>query len=125
VISETSFIGGHLAKEFEQAFAAAYGVKHAIGCGNGSDSLYIIMQMLGIGSGDEVITAANSWISSSETITQTGASPVFADVDDVYYSVDESSLESKITSKTKAVIAVHLQGQMCALDKIRAKCEKK
>src|SRR6187402_1473821 len=92
VIGETAFIGGTYVKQFEQAFAALYGAKHVIPCANGTDSLYIIMKMLGIGAGDEVITAANSWISSSETITQTGARPVFVDVHPSYYSMDETLL---------------------------------
>ena len=124
VISETAFIGGKYVSAFEEAFASLYGVKHVIACGNGTDSLYIIMKMLGIGNGDEVITPANSWISSAETITQTGAKVVFADVDPVFYSIDENKLEAIITSKTKAIIAVHLQGQMCAIDTIKNICDK-
>lgn len=124
VITETAFIGGKYVKNFEKEFASQYGVKHVIGCANGTDSLYIIMKMLGIGPGDEVITVANSWISSSETITQTGAKPVFVDVDPVYYSIDEKQIESKITSKTKALIAVHLHGQMCHVNAISEICEK-
>src|SRR5690242_15977235 len=73
VIDDTSFIGGKFVNAFEEQFAKAYGVKNVISCGNGTDSLYVIMRMLGIGPGDEVITVANSWISSSESITQTGA----------------------------------------------------
>jgi len=122
VIQETSFIGGKHVNEFERKFAEIYGVKHVISCANGTDSLYIIMKMLGIGIGDEVITAANSWISSSETITQTGARPVFLDVHPEYYSMDETLLLSKITKNTKAVMAVHLQGQMCAIDAIKKIC---
>jgi dTDP-4-amino-4,6-dideoxygalactose transaminase len=124
VIDETAFIGGHFVKDFEAAFAALYGVKHVIGCANGTDSLYIIMKMLGIGAGDEVITVANSWISSSETITQAGAKPVFVDVHPEYYSLDETQLESRINSRTRAVIAVHLQGQACAISEIKAICDK-
>ncbi len=125
VIEESSFIGGKHVKEFERKFAEIYGVKHVISCANGTDSLNIIMKMLGIGVGDEVITAANSWISSSETISQTGARPVFLDVHPEYYSMDETLLLSKITSKTKAVIAVHLQGQMCAIDAIKKICDER
>src|SRR3982751_2873503 len=84
VLNETAFIGGKYVKAFEEQFAALYNVKHVVSCANGTDSLYIIMKMLGIGKGDEVITAANSWISSSETISQTGAKPVFADVHPEY-----------------------------------------
>jgi dTDP-4-amino-4,6-dideoxygalactose transaminase len=80
--------------------------------------------MLGIGQGDEVITVANSWISSSETISQTGAKPVFVDIHPVFYSLDETKLEGAITANTRAVIAVHLQGQMCAIDVIKSICDK-
>lgn len=124
VISETAFIGGKYVMKFHEEFAALYGVKHVIPCANGTDSLYIIMKMLGIGSGDEVITVANSWISSSETITQAGAKVVFVDAEPGYYSMDETKLEAAITGKTKAVIAVHLQGQMCAIDAIKKTCDK-
>ena len=124
VISETAFIGGKYVKAFEAEFAKLYGVKHVITCANGTDSLYILMRMLSIGEGDEVITVANSWISSSETISQTGAKPVFVDVDPVYYSMDETLLETAITPRTKAVIAVHLQGQMCNIEVISEICKK-
>ena len=101
VIDQTAFIGGSFVADFEKNFAAAYGIRNVIGCGNGTDSLYILMKMMGIGQGDEVITAANSWISSSETITQTGAKPVFVDAHPEYYSMDETLLERKITRKPK------------------------
>ena len=93
VIGKTAFVGGDFVNAFEKDFATLYGVKHVVGCGNGTDSLYILMRMMGIGPGDEVITAANSWISSSETITQTGAKAVFVDVHPEYYSLDETKLE--------------------------------
>jgi len=118
VIEETAFIGGKYVQNFEKEFAEKYGVKHCISVANGTDSLYIIMKMLGIGLGDEVITVANSWISSSETITQTGAKPVFVDIDPLYYTIDEKLISSKITSRTKAIIPVHLFGQMCNMDLI-------
>lgn len=118
IVNETAFIGGTYVKQFEAKFAELYGVKHVISCANGTDSLYIIMRSLGIGPGDEVITAANSWISSSETIGQTGATPVFFDCDEHYMSMDSSKLEAAITSKTKAIMVVHLHGQMCEMDSI-------
>lgn len=124
VIKETSFIGGKPVKAFEKAFAELYGIKHVISCANGTDSLYIIMKMLGIAEGDEVITVANSWISSSETIGQTGAKPVFVDVDPHYYSIDETKIEAVITANTKALILVHLQGQMADLDAVEGICKK-
>lgn len=124
VINETAFVGGKYVNAFEQEFANIYGVKNCISVANGTDSIYILLKMLNIGFGDEVITVANSWISSSETITQAGARPVFVDIDPVFYSMDENKLEVAITSKTKAVIVVHLHGQMCAIDSIKAICDK-
>jgi dTDP-4-amino-4,6-dideoxygalactose transaminase len=117
VISETSFIGGKHVEEFEKNFANLYDVKHCISLANGTDSLYILMKMLGVGVGDEVITTAYSWISSSETISQTGAKPVFVDVDE-YFTIDVDKLEERITPKTKAIMPVHIHGQMCDMDKI-------
>lgn len=117
VISETSFIGGKHVEAFEKNFADLYGVKHCISLANGTDSLYVLMKMLGVGSGDEVITTAYSWISSSETISQTGAKPVFVDIDE-YFTIDVSQIEEKITHNTKAIIPVHIHGQMCDMEKI-------
>ena len=118
VISETAFIGGKYVKRFEKEFAELYGVKNCIAVGNGTDSLYIIMKMLGIKEGDEVITSAYSWISSSETISQTGANPIFVDIDPDYYTIDETQIEKYITNKTKAIIPVHIHGQICNMDAI-------
>lgn len=118
VIENTAFIGGKIVKDFEDAFAELYGVKHCISCANGTDSLFIIMKMLDIGQDDEVITVANSWISSSETISLTGAKPVFVDINPDFYSLDETKLEAAITERTKCIIPVHLHGQMCDIEKI-------
>lgn len=118
VITETAFIGGKYVDAFENDFAKLYGVSHCIPVANGTDSLYILMKMLGIGKGDEVITVANSWISSSETISQTGATPVFIDIEPNYYTINPSLIEQAITKNTKAIIPVHLQGQMCDMDAI-------
>lgn len=124
VINETAFIGGKYVQDFEQAFAEKYGVKHCISVANGTDSLYIIMKMLNIGNGDEVITVANSWISTSETISQTGAKPIFIDIDKDSYTIDVSLIESKINEKTKAIIPVHLYGQACDMDELLILAEK-
>lgn len=118
VLDNTAFIGGNEVDEFEENFEELYGVKHCIPVGNGTDSLYIIMKMLGIGAGDEVITPANSWISSSETITQTGATPVFADIEEDYFTIDPNHIEELISNNTKAIMPVHLYGQMCDMDAI-------
>ena len=97
VITETAFIKGHYVEKFEEEFANAYGVDNVIGCGNGTDAIYITLKALGIGVGDEVITVCNTWISTSETISQTGAKPVFIDINPDSYTIDVNKIEEKIT----------------------------
>src|SRR5210317_1251369 len=75
VIARNAFIGGEPVAAFERAYAERYGVDHCVSCENGTDAIYIALRMLGVGAGDEVITTAASWISTSETITQAGATP--------------------------------------------------
>ena len=118
VINETAFIKGKYVKKFEEEYADAYGVKHIISCANGTDAIYITLKALDIGPGDEVITTALSWISTSETITQTGARVVFVDIDPDYYTIDTAKIEEKITNKTKAIIPVHLYGHPANMSKI-------
>lgn len=122
VIDNTAFIGGKNVEAFEKVYAQKFGVKHCISCANGTDAIYISLKALGIGPGDEVITVANSWISTSETITQTGAKPVFVDIDE-YFHIDPAKIEKKITKRTKAVVPVHLYGQPAAIDPIKRICE--
>lgn len=124
VIEETAFIGGKFVADFEKAYAKKYGVKHCISCGNGTDAIYITLRALGVGPGDEVITVANSWISTSETISQTGARPVFVDFEPDYYNIDTKKIEEKITDKTKSIIPVHLYGQPAEIDKVKKICDK-
>ncbi len=118
VLSETAFIGGSRGKQFEDAFAQFCGAKHCIGVGNGTDALFIALKTLGIGSGDEVITVANSFIATSEAITLTGARPVFVDINPQTYNIDTSRIAEKITSRTKAILPVHLYGQPADMDPI-------
>lgn len=122
VIEETAFIGGHRIRDFEAGFAEAQGVKHCIGVANGTDAIYIAMKMLGIGEGDEVITVANSWISTSETISQTGARPVFVDINE-FFNIDVAGIEGKISARTKAILPVHLYGQPADVEAIGALCD--
>lgn len=124
VVGETSFIKGRHVDEFEKTFAQRLGIQYCIGVANGTDALYIALKMLDIGAGDEVITVANSWISSSETITQAGARVVFADIERDYYCIHPAALEKRITPKTKAVVAVHLFGQACDMSTLPAICRK-
>jgi dTDP-4-amino-4,6-dideoxygalactose transaminase len=118
VISKTAFIGGPFAKTFEANFAKFCKVKHCVGVGNGTDALFIALKALGISDGDEVITAANSFIATSEAITMTGAKVVFVDINPQTYNIDVNKIEEKITSNTKAIIPVHLYGQPADMDPI-------
>ena len=124
VIDKTAFVRGPYVEEFESNFARKYGVKHCISCANGTDAIYITLKALGIGPGDEVITVANSWISTSETITQAGAKPIFVDIDPDYFHIDPNRIEEKISPKTKAIVPVHLFGQPARIDDIKSICEK-
>ena len=121
VLSSCAFIG---AKSFEKNFASFCGVKNCVGVGNGTDALFIALKSLGIGAGDEVITAANSFIATSEAITMTGARVVFVDMNPVTYTIDVEKIEEKITPNTKAIIPVHLYGQPADMDPIIAVARK-
>jgi len=116
VLAGSTFVGGPYVERFEREFAAYCGAKHCIGVGNGTDAIFIALRAKGIGPGDEVITAANSFIATSEAVTMAGAKVVFADMDPVTYNLDPGKVEEKITSRTRAVIPVHLYGQPADMD---------
>lgn len=118
VIGDSAFIGGKYVKSFEDNFARFVAAEHCVGVGNGTDALFIALKALNIKNGDEVITAANSFIATSEAITLAGATPVFVDCDPVSYNIDPDKIEEKITDRTRAVIPVHLYGQPAEMDKI-------
>lgn len=127
VISETAFVGGKgnkYVQQFEENFANYIGSKYCIGCANGTDSLEILLKSFGIGEGDEVIVPANSWISTSEAVSAVSAQPVFADSHPLYYTIDITGIEKKITSKTKAIIPVHLYGLPADMDEIMSIAKK-
>lgn len=124
VIDETAFVRGPFVKGFEAEFAKKNGVKHCISVANGTDAIYITLRALGIGEGDEVITTAFSWISTAETIQQCGATPVFVDIHPDFYTIDPSKIEEKITSRTKAILPVHLYGQPADMRSIANLCDK-
>ena len=111
VIADTAFIRGKYVQEFEKNFAVYCEAKYCIGVGNGTDALFIALKSLNVGPGDEVIVPANTFIATSEAVSMTGASVVFVDCDPETYNIDVNLIESKITSKTKAIIPVHLYGQ--------------
>lgn len=111
------YIMGERLESFEQNAAAFCGTKHCLGVADGSDALFLVLKALDIGPGDEVITAANSFIASAWVIAAVGAKPVLVDVcDDL--NLDPDRLESAITSKTRAIIPVHLTGRPAAMNEI-------
>ena len=118
VLRSGQYIGGKLIAEFEAAFAEFCGVPHAIGCNSGTDALVLALRGLGVGPGDEVITTAHSWISTSETITQAGGRVVFCDTDADTFTIDPKQIVAKITPRTVGIIPVHLYGQPADMDPI-------
>src|SRR5690606_24035749 len=100
------------------AFAEAIGVRHCIGVANGTDALFVALKMLGIGPGDHVITAANSWIASSEVASLCGATPIFADVDAETFNIDLDRLGEYVTPQTRAIVPVHLYGNPLDMDRL-------
>ena len=112
------YIMGENVKQFEKEIAEKIGVKHAITVGNGTDALIIALKSLGIKEGDEVITTDYTFFATAEAIRFVGATPVFCDVELDTYNIDPSQIEEKITDKTKAIICVHLFGNVCKMDQI-------
>ncbi len=116
VVLSGQFILGDVVATFEKELAGFCGVKHGIGVGNGSDALYIALEACGVGPGDEVITTPFTFFATAGSIARTGAVPVFADIDPVTFNIDPVEVEKKITSKTKAILPVHLYGQSADMD---------
>jgi len=124
VINQTAFIGGTFVKKFEEEFARYCGVEHCVGVANGTDAIYVALRTLGIGPGDEVITAANTFIATAEAIKSAGAQVVFVDINPTTYGIDVERIEEKITPRTKAIIPVHLYGQPADMGPILALAKK-
>lgn len=118
VIDRGAFAGGPFVERFERNFASYCGSQHAIGVGNGTDALWLALLACGVGPGDEVITVPNTFMATAEAITYCGARPVFIDVDERTYTMDPAGLEAAVSSRTKAVIPVHLFGQTADMDPI-------
>jgi dTDP-4-amino-4,6-dideoxygalactose transaminase len=123
VLSHGCFINGPEVEQFETALASRLGVKHVIGVGSGNAALTLTMRALGIGHGDEVITVAHSYVATATSILLVGARPVFVDVDPKTALMDASLLPTKLSSRTKAVMPVHLGGVACDMDSIARFCE--
>ncbi len=120
VIKATAFVKGPFVERFEDEFARFVGVKHCVGVGNGTDALFIALKGLGIGPGDEVVTAVNTFVATAEAISMTGARPVFCDVDGETMNLDPDRLETCVTEATRAIVPVHLFGRFAPMDEILA-----
>src|SRR6185369_9985834 len=118
VIESQHFILGPEVTALEQEIAAYVGVKHAIGCASGSDALLLALMALNIGPGDEVITVPFTFVATVGSIVRLGAKPVFVDIDSNSYNMDPAAVEAAITSRTKAILPVHLFGQAAELGDI-------
>ena len=124
VISSTSFINGPAVKEFQSDFETYLNIKHVIPCANGTDALQIAMMALDLKQGDEVITANFTYVATAEVIGLLGLSPVLVDVNQDTFNIDFDSIERNITSKTKAIVPVHLFGQCADMERIMAIAKK-
>jgi len=112
------YVLGPKVKEFEEAFAAYVGAKHCIGVNSGTSALHLALICAGVGPGDEVITVPMTFIATSWAVSYVGATPVFVDVDPVTYTMNPEQIESQITRHTKAILPVHLYGQMADMTPI-------
>ena len=120
VIERGDFIHGSAVARFESEFAAYVGVGHAIGVGNGGDAIELALRAFGIGPGDEVITAANTFVATALAISAAGARPVLVDIDGESYAIDPAAIEAAITPRTRAIVPVHLYGQPADIERVLA-----
>ncbi|MEH7118602.1 DegT/DnrJ/EryC1/StrS family aminotransferase [Neobacillus vireti] len=118
IFENCAFIGGKEVERFEKSFAHYCQSAHCIGVGNGTDALWLTLNAMDIGPGDEVILPANTFIATAEAITAVGAVPVFVDHDKETYTINTTAISDRITEKTKAIMAVHLYGQPADMDPI-------
>lgn len=113
------FLDGDEVASFERAFAAVCGVRHCIGAGSGTDALELALRAVGVTAGDEVVVPANTFVASALAVLRTGAVPVLADVDAGSYLIDLGQVEGRLGPRTKALMAVHLYGQLAPVDELR------
>lgn len=124
VLDKSYFIQGEECEKFEEEYAAYCGTKYCVGVATGLDAIYLILKALDIKAGDEVIVPSNTYIATALAVSFTGATPVFVEPVIDTYNIDVTRIEEKITEKTKAIIAVHLQGRAADMDEINAIAKK-
>jgi len=124
VMSNAAFIGGPKVAELSEAIAEYCGTRYAVPCGNGTDALFLILDAMGIGEGDEVITTPFTFYATADAIAHVGATPVFVDIEPGTYNMDVSKVEAAITENTKAIMPVHIFGQCVDMDALNAIAKK-
>ena len=120
VLARTAFVGGPQVTEFEEAYAAYIGVAHCVGVANGTDAIELALRALGIGAGDECVVPANTFIATAEAVARTGATPVLADCHADTALINIEAAAAAVTSRTRAVLPVHLYGQAADVAGLRA-----
>lgn len=125
VLDGPAYILGETVSRFEQEFAAFCGARHGVGVNNGTDAIHLALRALGIGAGDEVITVSHTAVATVAAIDMAGAAPVLADVDPSTRTVDPKALETLLSPRTKAIIAVHLYGHPADLGALLPLCEQR
>src|SRR2546422_1150874 len=115
----TAFVQGPEVAAFEQAFAAFSGVRHCVGVASGTDAIELALRAAGVGPGDEVILPANPFIATAEAVARSGATPVLVDCDPEFLLIDVDAVAGEIRPETKAIVPVHLFGQMAPMDRLR------
>jgi dTDP-4-amino-4,6-dideoxygalactose transaminase len=124
ILSEQKLIMGRYCKDLERMIADFSGVPYAVSCANGTDALILALMALGVKKGDEIITTPYTFFSTASTITLTGGTPVFVDINPTDMNIDPDLVERAITPKTRAITVVHLFGRLCDMDRIGAIAEK-
>ena len=120
ILRDGAFIGGQQVAQFEDSLAEYVGVDHAIGVANGTDAIMLALKALGLQPGDEVITAANTFVATVEAIVHAGGEPVLVDVDPVTATIDPAAIEAAVTERTRFIVPVHLYGQAADMDAVMA-----
>ncbi len=118
IMENCCYIGGRYVSEFERSMEGYLGVKHALGCSNGTDALVLGLKACGVGPGDEVITTPFTFFATAESIASVGAIPVFVDIRRDDYTIDPNKIEEAVTDRTKAIMPVHIFGAPCEMDSI-------
>ncbi len=119
VVESRKFIQGPYVQSFEEEFAKSHRASYAIGCSSGTSAISLLLEALGVGAGDEVITSTHTFFATAEAIIHVGAKPVLVDIDPTTYTIDTNQVRAAITSKTKAIVPVHIYGNLCDMAELQ------